>query len=104
MPYIIIRTWYPTSKVDEVVKKYLEVMKKYPPDESLAKTIVQSATSSTKDGIETLTVSETVNEKLGDALNLSSRRLVEFRDIEGYNFEIKPWFTVEEALKIAGVG
>ena len=35
MPYIITRCWYPPNKVDEVVKKYLEVLDKFPPDETL---------------------------------------------------------------------
>jgi hypothetical protein len=104
MPYIIIRSWYPPSKVDAVVKRYIEVMKKYPPDEFLAKTVVQSASFATKDGIEAITVLEAVNEKLTDALIRSMAALAEFRDIEGYNYEIKPWATVEESLSSIGMG
>lgn len=35
--YIIIRSWYPPSKADEVAKRHLEHIKKDPLDESLAK-------------------------------------------------------------------
>ena len=104
MPYIITKTWYPPSKTDEVAKRYLEVMKKYPPDESLSKHVVPAAVRSTKDGMETMVISEAVREKLGDALDLIQKRAVEFRDIEGHKYEIRTWFTLEEALTFIGMG
>ena len=104
MPYIIARSWYAPSKADEVGKKYLEVLKKYPPDESLAKDVVPVAVSSAKDGIETLMIAEVERAKLGDALNRAVNMMAEFRNIEGFNYEIKAWSTAQEALERIGLG
>jgi len=104
MPYIITHCWYPPSKTDEVGKKYLEVMKKYPPDESLQKDVVPVAVGAARDGFETLNISEVERGKLGDALDRAVNFMVEFRNIEGFNYEIKTWSTAEEALERIGLG
>jgi hypothetical protein len=104
MPYIITRIWYPPGKADEVGKKYLEVLKKYPPDESLEKVIVPAAVSATKDGLEALIIAEVERAKLGDASKRTGDMMFEFRNIEGFNYEIKTWLTAEEALERLGLG
>jgi len=35
MPYVLIKTWFPPHKAEEVAKVYIEELKKYPPDRSL---------------------------------------------------------------------
>jgi len=104
MPYIITRCWYPLHKVDEPAKKYLEVMKKYPPDESIAKLIVPVAVSSTKDGIETMSINEVESQKVGEAYNREARMMVEFKGIKGFSYELKVWSKVDEALDMIGMG
>ena len=104
MPYIITRCWYPNHLADAVAKKYLEVMKENPPDESISKTIVPVAVSSSKNGLETLTIAQVERQKVGDALNRDARIMAEFRNIEGFNYEIKSWAKVEEALESIGLG
>ena len=104
MPYIISHCWYPPSKADEVGKKHLEVLKKYPPDESLQKDVVPVAVSATKDGLEALIIAEVERAKLGDASNRAVNMMAEFRNIEGFNYEIKAWSTAEEALERIGLG
>lgn len=104
MPYIITRCWYPNHLADVVAKKYLEVMEKNPPDETISKTIVPAAITSTKDGLETLTIDEVESPKVGDAINRDTRIMAEFRNIEGFKYEIKTWAKVEEALESIGLG
>ena len=104
MPYIICRTWYPPNKTDETVKKYLEVLEKFPFDESLGKQIVPVATTVSKDGMQSITVVEVEKQKVGDALEWAKRFMIEFRNIEGYNYEVKTWSTAEEGLARMGVG
>ena len=58
MPYIIIRCWYPNHLADDVAKKYLETMEKFPPDESLVKTVVPAAIQTTKKGVQSITIGE----------------------------------------------
>ena len=50
MPYIITTSWYPTHKTQEVAKKYLEMLEKYPPDESLGEGIVPVAVTTNQQG------------------------------------------------------
>jgi hypothetical protein len=104
MPYLITRCWYPHHLADEVAKKYIETMEKYPPDESLAKTVVPAAVSSTRKGIQTITIDEVERQKLGDALKHDSLFMAEFRKIEGFSYEIRPWSNLEEAMKEIGMG
>lgn len=104
MPYIIARCWYPNHIADQVAKKYLEVMEKYPPDESISKTVIPAAVNATKDGIETITIGQVERQKVGDALNRDVRIMAEFRNIEGFRYEVKSWATVEEALETIGLG
>ena len=104
MPYIITRCWYPHHIADVVAKKYLEVMEKNPPDESISKTIVPAAVTSSKKGLEVLAINQVEREKVGEALNRDARMMAEFRKIEGFNYETKSWATVEEALETIGLG
>ena len=104
MPYIISRTWYPPSKMDETAKKYLEALGKFPFDESLGKQIVPVAVTVSKDGLETLMIVEVEIPKVGEALEWVKRFMIEFRTIEGFNYEVKTWSTAEEGLARMGLG
>jgi hypothetical protein len=104
MPYVMTHCWYPNHIADEVVRKYLEVMQKYPPDESIAKPIIPAAVAATKEGLEVLSVDEAERQKIGDALERNVVFMTEFRNITGFNYEIKTWATVEEALARIGLG
>ena len=104
MPYIITRAWYPPSKMDETAKKYLEILEKYPFDESLGKQVIPVAVTVSKDGLETLMVVEVEIPKAGDALEWAKRFMIEFRNIEGFNYEVKTWSTAEEGLARMGLG
>jgi len=73
MPYIISRTWYPPSKMDETAKKYLEVLEKFPFDESLGKQVVPVAITVSKDGLETQMIVEVEIPKVGEALEPACR-------------------------------
>jgi hypothetical protein len=104
MPYVITRCWYPHHIADDVAKKYLEVIQKYPPDESIAKPVIPAAITSTREGIEVLSVDEVERQRIGDALERSVVFMTEFRNIPGLNYEIKSWSTVEEGLARIGLG
>ena len=104
MPYVITRCWYLNHIADDVVKKYLEVIQKYPPDESIAKPVIPAAVTATKEGIEVLSVDDVERQRIGDALERSVVFMTEFRNIPGFNYEIKTWSTVEEALARIGLG
>jgi hypothetical protein len=104
MPYIVTRCWYPLNKADQVAKKYIETIEKYPPDESLAKTIVPAAINSSKGGLEALMIQDVETQKVGEAIERGILMMIEMREIEGFTYQIKPWSKVEEALQRIGLG
>ncbi len=104
MPYIFTHAWYPPDKVDDVVNKYMEAMEKIPVDESIATPIVLGAVDSTKEGIETITISEAKPQKLDEALERTNQRMVMFHSVPEYRYETKVLSTIEEALSSIGRG
>lgn len=103
MPYIISFAWYPPSQANTVGQRYLELLQKYPVISSI-KRIVPAAVSSTKDGIEVMIVDEVKREDLGEANEYVSQFLTDFRDIEGFRYNIRTFSTVSEALGYVGMG
>jgi len=98
MPYIITRSKYPANKANEVLKKYLEVIEKYPPDDSLGEQVVPVASNISFDGLESIAVTKVEIPMLGEAMERVKNSLIEYRDIEGFYADISIWSTTEEAI------
>ncbi|MFW9890540.1 MAG: hypothetical protein ACFFER_20390 [Candidatus Thorarchaeota archaeon] len=103
MPYIVTRTSYPTHKVPEVAKRYLEVMEKYPPDETLIEPVVPASVKATERGISTIGISLAKEGKLEEALSRTIQSMVMYHDIEGYEYSVEVQYTVVEALSYIGM-
>jgi predicted ester cyclase len=103
MPYLITYTWYPPALANNVAQRYLEVLQKYPIP-SYIKRLVPAANSSGKDGLEALNIDEVKEADLGKAMTYMTTAMVEFRDIEGFRYEIRIFLTVVEGLKLLGMG
>ncbi|MFW9867278.1 MAG: hypothetical protein ACFFEN_14370 [Candidatus Thorarchaeota archaeon] len=102
MPYLISFVWYPLSQANTVAQKYLEMFQKLPVISSI-KRIVPAANAATKEGIEVMVVDEVKREDVGEALDYLSRFLIEFRDIEGFRFNIRTFSTLNEGMAYIGV-
>ncbi|NVM05168.1 MAG: hypothetical protein HWN67_22805 [Candidatus Helarchaeota archaeon] len=102
MPYVVVFIWWPPKNGEEVGKKYLEVLQKIP-YESFEKVIVPAATTTNKDSAMGISILDVKNEKIGDALDLSTRRIIEFRFIEGVTYEVKVFQKAEESLQMIGL-
>ena len=102
MPYVISFTWYPNSLANTVAQRYLETLQKLPIISSI-KRIVPAAVTTTKEGIEVFVVDEVKREDLGAALDYASKFLVEFRDIEGFRYQVKTASTLKEAMAYIGM-
>ena len=102
MPYIFTKIIYPPHKIDEMVKKYIEILPKYPPDPSLGEVAV-GATKTSEEGIVSLTVFEVKEGKLQEALNLTNRNVSEYRTVEGVKYSIEVWGTAIEAFAAIGM-
>ena len=102
MPYIVTSSWYPTHKNKEVVKTYIEAIKKYPPSKIPGKLIVPVAVTTTKKGLESMRIREIKTDDgqmLSDALKTIQEMMTEFIDIEGVEYSIRLWETVSEAMR-----
>ena len=103
MPYIVVTGWYPTDIEKEITPKYLEMVKQYPFDRSLGKETIPVAVTSNKKGVKVFAVIDVKEGKLQDALNWASKRMVFLQSIKGYEYKVRVWSTIGEALELTGV-
>ena len=102
MPIIIATSSYPSHKQNEVVKKYLEVNPKYPPDEALGELLAQPI-STGPNGITVMSIFRVKEGQFEAAYTRVGTQLYEYKDIEGYEYEIRVWATFQEATAMAGL-
>jgi len=103
MPYIFITSVYPSDKVNEVAKRYLEAITKYPPDDSLGTQLVPAAVITTLQGIKTIGIIEVKKGKLEDAGTRVANMMAMFFSIPGFEYTIERYATLEEAMKAIGM-
>ena len=103
MPYVVVTGWYPTDIEKEITPKYLEMVKQYPFDRSLGKETIPVAISTNKKGVKALAVIDVKEGKLEDALNWASKRMVFLQSIKGWEYKIRVWSTIGEALELSGI-
>jgi hypothetical protein len=102
LPYIVTHSWYPTHKIPEVAKRYLKMVEKFPPDETLAEPVVPASIKATERGIASIGISLVKEGKLEEALSRTIQSMVMHHDIEGYEYSVEIQNTVSEALSFIG--
>ncbi len=102
MPIVITTLAYPSHKLNEVWKRYLQVREKFTFDESLGELIAQPVKLTT-DGIRFLNIVTVKEGKLEEVLKILQKDHLQYIDIEGYEFSFEVWNTFEEGLGIAGL-
>ena len=100
MVYLVTEIWYPPGNESKAGNKYLEIMKKYPPDTSIAEAVIPFAITSTPEGIHTFTVSSVKRGKLAEANKRAFRNMLEFSGIEGMRYQIRTYLTAPEAMRL----
>ncbi len=103
MPYIIIKTQFPFNKAREVAEHYIEEKKKYPTDKSLRKNILEGALKVSGNVIKSLNVIEVKTGKLDEALIKMQNIMIDYHDIEGYQYEMEVYFNLGEAMGLIGM-
>ena len=94
---------YPHEAATKVAKKYLEMIKKYPPDPEISETIAICARA-TKKGIETLSVANVKKGNVEEALSRSATWNQEFAtSIDGYKWKTNAYLDMAEAYKAVGM-
>ena len=87
----------------EVVKKWFEVRKKFPPSEFPGELVVDATSTANERGIETITIYKTNEDNFGKASMWITRSLVPFQLIEGFEYAVKNYVTIEEGLESIGM-
>jgi hypothetical protein len=99
MPYIFTTSSYPTDLRDEVVEAYFKMLKEMPFDKSLGKETIQVAVTTNHRGVESLSIMNVKEGKLTEAYLWTFKRMSYFQLIKGFEFKIRVWTTIVEALE-----
>jgi hypothetical protein len=103
MSYIITTSLYPGDKAPVVAKRYIEAITKYPPDDNLGAMLVPAALKPTLEGIKVIGIIEVKKGKFEEALARTRDMMSMFLSVEGFEYSIDSYATVEEAMNLAGM-
>ena len=103
MVLLMITSLYPAHLADVVGKKYIEIMKKYPIDKSIEKQIVPVAVHVKIDGIHVVSITTVKPGKFKEAMDVESKRMLEFGQIEGFKYSIDTMYDAVEAMGLLGM-
>ncbi len=96
---IISDVTYPPESAKEIAKRYL----KAPILPTFLKKKGPYITADRRDGIHSITFYELENEKLADGLKAIGDSLSIYFGVPGYSYNIKPYYELQEGLKMLGM-
>ncbi|NVM46265.1 MAG: hypothetical protein HWN79_15245 [Candidatus Lokiarchaeota archaeon] len=102
MPYVVSFVRWPGESTVEMVKKAIEVDKKFPPDDSLGENLVTNAINADMDGIKSFSVTLVKPGKLEETILRARSILNMYLTIPGFKYSVETWATVEEAYTSIG--
>jgi hypothetical protein len=103
MVLMVVTVHIPPDKANELAKNYIESLKKYPPDASIAKTLTIGVRP-TKYGYKIIAIGDIVKGKFEEAFLRQIQSAQEASvDIEGYRYEIETFMDITEAMPIVGM-
>ncbi|MGB5910144.1 MAG: hypothetical protein WBH31_03005 [Promethearchaeia archaeon] len=73
-----------------------------PFDRSLGKETIQVAVTTTPKGAKTLSIMDVKEGKLTEAILWTYRRMVYFQEIKGFEYKVRVWTNIVEALESIG--
>lgn len=97
---IITQIAYPTTSVQEMAKRFLEGPKA--PEFMTRRGPFINA--SRRQGIEAYSLWELDNSRLAEGLKFLGDYMAIFFDVAGFTYEIRPFYHVDEALAMIGMG
>ena len=104
MVIVMTTIWIPHAKAPKAGKLFLEAIKKFPPDRTLAKSLINNAVLATKKGYKVLVADEIKDGKLKEYIALSNKQLLFFAEnIEGYKYKMEVFSTLTEAMAVIGL-
>ena len=102
MPYLVSFIRWPGESTLDIVKKAIEVDKKFPPDDSLGETLVPNAINADMDGIKSLNVTLVKEGKLEEIRKRAMAMVNMYLTVPGFKYSIETWATIEEAYTSIG--
>ena len=96
MTYIVTTTWFPAYIGAEISKIYQEIGEKFPPDDSLATTIIPIASMMTKKGMKMMSISEVKRGKLYEALSRTHNTLALFANVKEFKYKVELFASAKE--------
>ncbi len=102
MPYLVVLVRWPGESTAAMVKKAIEVNKKFPPDDSLGEELVPNAINADMDGIKSLNVTLVKEGKLEETRRRAMAMVNMYLTVPGYRYSIETWSTIEEAYTSIG--
>lgn len=102
MVLILLRTWSPMGRAEEVGKIYLEV-RKTPIDRSLMKRVVPIGMRIAEGGIWGISIYEVKPGKVEEAMADLTKRVLPFGEIEGYRLDMEVLMTGAETMPLVGL-
>ncbi len=100
MVYLVLKSFYPTHKAEEIQKIYMELLKKYPPDKSVAETLVRGAGRPTEKGLEGMSIWKLKEGKFDVLAKRIMSAMAMFNNVEGFGWTVEIWATAEESMAI----
>lgn len=100
MVYVVLKSFYPANKADDVGKIYMEVAKKYPPDESVAETVVGGAGRSSEKGYEGMSIFKLKEGQFDKLAKNIMGAMSMYNNIEGFGWTVELWATPEEIMAV----
>lgn len=103
MPYLKITSQYPSHTGPAVAEKYLEVLSKFPHDESISVQSVPAAVKMTHKGARSFSLSEVKPGKLDAAYSRAVKMMAMFLGLEGFEYKIEIYSKIDEAMASIGM-
>ena len=94
--YVILKAVYPHHLKKKVVERYLKLTKDNPPNPAVKVFSVHTECGK----IVAIQITEVAPENLGQKMTETMKFMLDYDDIEGYEYEIRATFSIGEALKL----
>ena len=104
MVIVLTTVWFPHDKASKAGKLFIEVMKKFPRDRTLAKVVLDNAVAATKEGYKVISAADIKDGKLKEYLARLNQSLIFIAEnLEGYKFEVEVLSSITEAMDVLGL-
>ncbi len=97
---IITQIAYPPTSVQDMAKRFLEA----PQAPEFMSRRGPFITASKTEGIQSFSLWELDNSRLAEGLKFRGSYMAIFFEVPGFTYEIRPYFHIDEALAMLGMG